>query len=417
MRTPSSLGDLWTALPRSVTDTMLSTGRSRASEIFAGVAGALPGPWAPVRPLLLRRHAVEELAQALRRIAWLALDACRRRAATAGELLEVLGHSRSEYLFFDPAEPVGTSWLASSRIDVVLAGGTFRVIGLNIDSALAGALQTDQLTGRFFHRYGEAGLQRALGLRPGGSALTARAESIRRALGGAAGVAFPFFTGDDLPAHKQPDAFRAFLERFAAGAREVGLDARTCALDELREGSDGRLRMPDGWVADGVFRLFAAEEVRHHRSADDLARAAAAGKTHVYTGEAARMLRDPRVLGWLCSDVGLLSDRDASLIRRHVADPAGSGGGAPELVPMEFVHTVSGARVAADVSVVVGAFLFDLGGLDLTGSDSHTSDLRSDAVRPPAVMVRHGGPDGESVLNCALLCDPRNEPSDQQRAE
>ncbi|MFA7762582.1 hypothetical protein [Streptomyces sp. NRRL S-448] len=401
---------------------MLATGRSRASEIFADVAGALPGPWAPVRPVLLRRDAVDELAHAVRRIAWLALEACRRRAATAGELLELLGHARSKYLFFDAAEPVGTSWLASSRIDVVLAGGTFRVVGLNIDSALAGALQTDQLTGSYFHRYGEVGLQRALGLRPGGSALTARAESIRRMLGGGAGVAFPFFTGDDLPAHKQPGAFRAFLERFAASAREVGLDARTCMLDELREGSDGRLRMPDGWVADGVFRLFATEEVQHHRSAGDLARAAAAGKTQVYTGEAARMLRDPEVLGWLWSDVGLLSDRDASLVRRHVAEPAGSSGPAPDLVPMEFVHTVSGARVVVDVSVVVGAFLFDLGGFGLTGfdphtSDPHTSDLHSDAVRPPAVMVRHGGPDGESVLNCALLCDPRNGPSDQQRGE
>src|SRR6476469_2764625 len=85
------LHDLWDQLPEADRDTFLSQ-RAAIPWPYGAPDGWLQGrAWQPMRPLVFERAAYEELGSVASRLLHLAVDACRRRAATAGELQKAMG--------------------------------------------------------------------------------------------------------------------------------------------------------------------------------------------------------------------------------------------------------------------------------------------------------------------------------------
>ncbi|WP_158717852.1 hypothetical protein [Streptomyces sp. NRRL F-2664] len=313
--------DRYDALPQEVRGRIDALGRAHWRRAHAGV----PRPadsWCPTRPLLLDAEAYALVGAVADRTAGLVLRACLRRVATAGELLEALGMPRSQFPLLDPAEPLGERLLTSMRADVMVERGVPKVVELNIDGAIGGAIEADLIAGQFQEVYAgaaPAGAGAPAGLlRPAPSAVDAFFTELVSFLGLAEGdcLVVPVFREDGLDHLADLDDFISFLAPMADRGTAHGITVVGYPLAGLTLDDRQRLRAGEH-VAQGVFRLFLPVE-QPGPGLDALGAALRAGTARMYTPEATSPVSDKRVLAWLWEDLGLLDPADREFVRRHV---------------------------------------------------------------------------------------------------
>ncbi|MFG2985977.1 hypothetical protein ACGFYQ_32820 [Streptomyces sp. NPDC048258] len=395
---------------------------------FDGIAGA-DGAWRPVRPFFLSADRFREMGELTLRASRLVLDACRRRAATAGELRRALAVPAGRWPLLGDDEPLGDHLLAAVRPDILVQGGTPKFVELNIDSALGGASHAALLGERFLALYRDT---HGLSVPP--SAVDTRSEAVRTTLRltDGARVVVPAFSAGATPGLEDLAAFTAWMRPVCESAGRQGLDAVTYPLDRLATDESRRL-LVDGRPVDAVLRMFVSHSQPPSAGMEALVRALRAGTVRMFTSEAAMLLAHKLTLAWLWQDADELPSADRDFIHRHipwtcdagdrtarpserraelVLKPADGYGGsgvvlgaavgdeewraaldraardgghifqeyiAGDLVPLDFRHAPSGEIRTAEVPYVIGPYVF--GG------------------QPSSVLVRHGTPDGGTVLN------------------
>jgi hypothetical protein len=440
-------GDLWPALPADIRAAGQDVARQGWREIFDGVPGASM-QWRATRPLFMSRGHLDDLGRMSARLAQLVLDACRRRARTAGDLAEVLGARHDELPLMDLAAPLTDDLLISMRPDVIYSGGVPKFVELNIEGGVGGTLQVDVLATRFMAAYAQAlGASSPQGdggpLRAPEPSVTARFAAIREAVGEAAGrlrVVIPVFGVGIVPGLQDPDRFIAWLGPMCQAGQALGFDTIAYRLDQMTLDDAGRLCAGDR-PADLIIRLFLFSAQPPSAGTDAFASAVRAGTVAMHTPEVTCLLMDKRTLAWLWTDIDRLDVADQDLIRRHVPWTAYL----PERTPSDdplvkraldhragLVVKPADGHGGADVTIGPGVSdqawrdavrkAADQGGYvvqeytapDLTEIEfAHldTGERRTAAVpfaigplmfglRPSGVLVRHGAPDADGgVLN------------------
>ncbi|KOV61502.1 hypothetical protein [Streptomyces sp. MMG1121] len=430
--------DVWGELPPSFREGATARSITGARGVHDGISGS-KGTWRPLRPAFVDRAHYDELGRLSARLMRLILDSCRRRAATVGELQDVLGVEEADTPLLSRAELLGEHLLVAARPDIVYRSGVPWFVEFNIDGALGGTLQADLLASRFRDLY------RSL---PGGdridappSAVDSRFAEIRTSLELSEGsrVAIPVFRNGAAPGLEDPDAFLAWLDPMCESGRRHGMDTVACPMDQLETDEHGVLLL-DGQRVDAVFRLFLSFDQPPGKGLDALVRAVRAGQVRMHTSEATWLLSDKTTMAWLWADKDSLPEADRLLIERHlpwtalfpapgpegeellrhalahraelVLKPVGGYGGGgvvlgpdvpdeewrsalerarrqgrhilqrhvpPDRLALDFYDQESGAVEHAEVPFVLGPFMF--GGV------------------PSGVLIRHGVPGGGPVLN------------------
>ncbi|WP_405532367.1 hypothetical protein OG592_33315 [Streptomyces avidinii] len=313
--------DLYATLPGEARGRIDALGREHWRRAHAGVP-RLADSWCPTRPLMLGAEAYELVGAVADRAAGLVLDACLRRVTTAGELLAALSMPREQFPLLDPAEPLGPHLLTSLRADVMVERGVPKVVELNIDGAIGGAIEADLIAAQFQELYAGpavAGAQEPVGpLRTPPSAVDAFFAELVSFLGLADGstLVVPVFREDGLDYLADPDDFISFLAPMAERGKAHGITVVGYPLDRLTLDDRQRLRAGEQ-VAHGVFRLFLPVE-QAGPGLDALVGALRAGTARMYTPEATSPVSDKRVLAWLWEDLELLDPADRDFVRRHV---------------------------------------------------------------------------------------------------
>ncbi|MFE9202291.1 hypothetical protein [Micromonospora sp. NPDC007230] len=308
----------WTDLPESTRRAMVAAGAAEWERIYHGRA-TYNKQWRLARPPVLTADAFGELNEVCDRIAQLILEACQRRARTAGELRRLLDVPAGETKLLDEDEPLHEGLLAAYRPDVLLSGGVPCIVEYNIDSSLGGGFDADTVIYRYADLYRQHGLLDGLPARPAPSLLDQRFAAIRDTLGLAEGarVALLMDFDAEYPGLDDPETFIRILSPLADQAERFGIDlviapVSTATLDEER-----RLVVGGGPV-DALFRLFVPNRVTPSAGLDAVAGALAAGTLPMFVSTAAWLLSNKLNYAWLWADLALLSAADQALIRRYV---------------------------------------------------------------------------------------------------
>ncbi|WBC00669.1 hypothetical protein [Micromonospora sp. WMMA1976] len=428
------LGQAWTDLPESTRTAMVTTGAAAWEKIFHGRA-TYNKQWRLARPPVFTADAFRELNEVCDRIAQLILEACRRRARTAGELRLLLDVPDGETRLLDPDEELHEGLLAAYRPDVLFSGGVPCIVEYNIDSSLGGGFDADTVIQRYAELYRTHDLLD--GTRPAPSLLDQRFVAIRDTLGlpDGARVALLMDFDADYPGLDDPETFIRILSPLIDQARPFGIDLVIAPVATATLEAQSRL-VVGGAPVDALFRLFVPNRVTPSAGLDAVAGALAAGTLPMFVSSAAWLLSNKLNYAWLWDDLDLLPADDRTLIRRYVphtvaltadqldralaeqadlvAKPAGGSAGhgvliGREMTPvawadgvraaideggnilqryheadrvaMDFVQIETGETVTADVPYSLAPYLFDR-----TGSGA---------------LARVGYPGCDEVLNLA----------------
>lgn len=303
----------WERLSGDVRSAMIERGKENWAGIYDGVA-TKNKQWRPLRPPLMSRGAYDELTALTARLAGLVLGACQRRASTVGELRELLGVPAGVIEFLDESAPLTSDLIVAVRPDVLMSGGVPKFVECNVDSALGGAFDSDGIARRFLAAY--SGLPVSLSVPS--SAVDTRFHAMRDQLGlgdGATSVIL-FHMGSDYPDTQDGHTLIKLLEPVRDRGRAAGLDVVVYPLEWLTF-VDGRLMAGETGL-DSVMRMFIPQDVPHGSGYDALVAALASGATRMFTPSATWLLANKATFAWLWSDISLLSDSDAALVREHV---------------------------------------------------------------------------------------------------
>ncbi|KWV32059.1 hypothetical protein [Micromonospora rifamycinica] len=311
-------GRAWAELPESTRTAMVAAGAQEWERIFHGRA-TYNKQWRLARPPVLAADAFRELNEVCDRIAQLVLDACRRRAATAGELRALLGVPAGQTRLLDEDEPLTEALLAAYRPDVLFSGGEPRIVEYNIDSSLGGGFDADTVIQRFGALYRERGLLDGLSVRPAPSLLDQRFVAIRSELGLPEGarVALLMDFEADYPGLDDPETFIRILSPLVDQARPFGIDLVIAPVATATLDADRRL-VVDGAPVDALFRLFVPNRVTPSAGLTAVAGALDAGTLPMFVSAAAWLLGNKINFAWLYQDLDLLPAADQALIRRYV---------------------------------------------------------------------------------------------------
>ncbi|SBT42180.1 circularly permuted type 2 ATP-grasp protein [Micromonospora auratinigra] len=310
------LGQAWTDLPESTRTAMVATGAAAWEQVFHGRA-TYNKQWRLARPPVLTADAFRELNEVCDRIVQLILEACRRRARTAGELRRLLDLPVGENALLDEDEPLHEGLLAAYRPDVLYSGGVPCIVEYNIDSSLGGGFDADTVIHRYAELYRSAGLLD--GVRPAPSLLDQRFAAIRDTLGlpDGARVALLMDFDAEYPGLDDPETFIRILSPLVDQARPFGIDlvigpVASATLD------DRRRLVVGGAPVDALFRLFVPNRVTPSAGLDAVAGALAAGTLPMFVSSAAWLLSNKINFAWLWADLDLLTETDRALVRRYV---------------------------------------------------------------------------------------------------
>ncbi|SCF22496.1 hypothetical protein GA0074695_4516 [Micromonospora viridifaciens] len=311
-------GQAWTDLPESTRTAMVAAGAAEWEKIFHGRA-TYNKQWRLARPPVLTADAFRRLNEVCDRIAQLILEACQRRARTAGELRRLLDVPQGETRLLDEDEPLHEGLLAAYRPDVLFSSGVPCIVEYNIDSSLGGGFDADTVIYRYADLYRERGLLDGVPARPAPSLLDQRFVAIRDTLRlpDGARVALLMDFDAEYPGLDDPETFIRILSPLADQAKRFGIDlviapVRSAALD-----ADQRL-VVGGAPVDALFRLFVPNRVTPSAGLDAVAGALAAGTLPMFVSAAAWLLSNKLNYAWLWADLPLLSETDQALIRRYV---------------------------------------------------------------------------------------------------
>jgi hypothetical protein len=445
--------DAWEALPAEVRDEFVAARLASTDWDAFGRQSTSSGRWEPLRPVILTDTAYRHLESIVARLLELAVDSCRRRAATLGELRDAL-RIRWDMPLMDPDAPLVTSELTRcARPDLLIEQGRPRVLEFNIGTRLGGGTLTPRMAQGFSRLCPRAGLY------PPPSTIAARTEAMVRALGGAVGpdrprrLAIPAYTTVECDgSHKN---HRNAQKSVQVDAERAGFEIVRPEIGELRVDADDRL-LAGGAPVDLVLVRWATGEMQRMVDAAEgleaMRRADRAGTVTLFPRCESVLTSSKAVLGWLHEDceAGLLAPGDAALVRAHVprtvvlglgrstgalpewakdraqvvAKPAVGRSGAgvlfgsrasdgdwlaaaadeapmvlqqrvvPDRIAMPFLDRSSGRQVTADVPYVVSPYMVDGAASDVAVRHMAPSAPAEDVV----ISVSQGGRSNTAVL-------------------
>ncbi|MFJ6194568.1 hypothetical protein [Micromonospora sp. NPDC092111] len=308
----------WRDLPEPARTAMVAAGAAAWKEIFYGCA-TYNTTWRLARPPVMPADAFRELNEVCDRLAQLILDACQRRARTAGELRRLLGVPEGGTRLLDESEELSEALLAAYRPDVLISGGVPKIVEYNIDSSLGGGFDADTVVRRYATLYQEQGILDGLPVRPAPSLLDQRFVAIRDGLSLADGarVALLLDFDADYPGLETPDDFIKILSPLVDQARNFGIDLVIAPVGTATLDAQRRLVI-GGAPVDALFRLFVPNRVTPSAGLEAVAGALDAGTLPMFVSAAAWLLGNKLNYAWLYEDLDQLAAADQALVRRYV---------------------------------------------------------------------------------------------------
>ncbi|WP_412076146.1 hypothetical protein ACLF6K_10475 [Streptomyces xanthophaeus] len=282
-------------------------------------------PWQPRRPLVIAQREYEALGAVAERLLRLAVDACRRRAGTVGELREVM-RDRCPQRLLTPDRPLEhDEVLRVARPDVLLCRGVPKFLELNISATIYGIPALDRMADAYARLWPGAALSAPTPVLGARSALLAALMSRRSGPGGR--LLVPTWRSRVGQAAKLGNrrALRAYLRPTVESATSAGLDVLVEDLSRLRTDEHGRLHA-GGKRVDMVLNWFHSWMITDDSGGvDAIAAALAAGTVELFLPETMRLLRSKEILAWLYEDLDLLPTEDRDLVLSHVPWTAWAG--------------------------------------------------------------------------------------------
>lgn len=379
--------DIWDKLAEGLREEFLS--RSVASATLEATYADLDPDgirWRPLRPVIIEERAYRYLESTAARLLHLAVEACRRRAATLGELHQALRFDHDLPLM-DPNRPLIASELTRyARPDILIEQGRPRLLEFNSGTRLGGGQVTPRLAEDF------AQLCPRVGLHPPPSVVTARSAALVRTLGGDVGRGDPrrllipaYWAIDGAGRRRRHEKVKNLM---VADARRVGFEVVLAELADLRLDAAGRL------LAAGVPIDLVLIQGSYARVVDDdggfaaLRGADRARTVKLFPRTESALISSKAVLAWLHEDcdAGLLAPADHDLVRNCVPRTVCLGLIEDSAAPEDPAHVDQRDRL------VVKPVLGKKGSRVLFGSQTAAQDWVSatiDAARQSPVVLQH----------------------------
>jgi hypothetical protein len=310
--------DAWDALPEQLREEFVT--RRAASTGWGANPRQDPDSrcWEPLRPVVVEEHAYRGLESLAARLLRLAVDACRRRALTLGELYRVLRFPHPLPLM-DPDRPLVAAELTRyARPDLLIEHGRPRLLEFNNSTRLGGTLVTPRLAEAY------ARLCPQSGLHPPPSTVTARATALARTLragnghGNAGRLLMPAYWGMDKPGTARH--FETGTAPLLAEVQRMGIEVVQAELADLRLDAAGRLLAADVPI-DLVLLEWGGNRIVNDGGGFAALRTADRARTvELFPRTESALLASKAVLAWLHEDceAGLLYTADHALVRKHV---------------------------------------------------------------------------------------------------
>jgi hypothetical protein len=275
--------------------------------------------WEPLRPVVLGERAYQGLESLAARLLRLAVDACRRRASTLGELYRVLRFPHDLPLM-DPDRPLVAAELTRyARPDLLIEQGRPRLLEFNNSTRLGG----DTVTPRHAEAY--ARLCPQSGLHPPPSTVTVRTVALARTL--RAEIGHGNLGRLLIPSHWGIDNSTGTVKRYdtvkppiLADAQRAGFEVIQADLADLRVDAAGRLLAGDVPI-DLVLLQWGGNRIVDDGGGLAALRTADRARTvELFPRTESALISSKAVLSWLHEDcdAGLLAPADHALVRTHV---------------------------------------------------------------------------------------------------
>ena len=311
--------DTWDALPAELREQFLNR-RAASTGWRTEPPRELPGRrWEPLRPMVIGERAHRSLGSLAARLLALAVDACRRRASTLGELHHLLRFPH-ELPLMDPDRPLVTEELTRyARPDFLIEQARPRLLEFNNSTRLGGGTVTPRLAEAY------AQLCPQSGLHPPPSTVTARSAALVRLLRAGTGNGNP---GRLLmPAYRAINKSAGTIQRYEtvkrvilADARRVGLEVVQADLVDLHLDAAGRLLAADKPV-DVVMPRWGSDRIVEDGGGLAALRSADRARTiEFFPRTESALISSKAILSWLHEDcdAGLLAAADRALVRAYV---------------------------------------------------------------------------------------------------
>ncbi|MGI8665174.1 MAG: hypothetical protein ACR2N4_03965 [Jatrophihabitans sp.] len=313
-----SPGTGWETLSAQARELIVDCGRRNWAQLHANVP-SYNDTWRPARPVIMTAAMFQALHEVSDRVAELILQACQRRAGTAGELRQALGVPLGRIRLLDENEPLTGELLVSSRPDVLFSDGVPMFVEFNIDGALGGAFDSDNLAANFDKCYQAEGITELTGLYPPPSAVDGRLNSVARWLGDGAdrrvAMVMDWTVGHAGPT--DPRDFLGYLQPVVERAKVAGFELIPYWLHWLETDEQQRL-LVDGQPVAHVLRMFVPDTAPPSAGRDAIEAVVRAGNVRCYTSSATWLLSNKLILAWLWQDLPELAEPDQAIVRAHI---------------------------------------------------------------------------------------------------
>jgi hypothetical protein len=311
--------DVWDALPEELRHEFLirrmassGWGSNRRQESDGRI-------WEPLRPVVIEERAYRGLESLAARLLRLAVDSCRRRASTLGELHRVLRFPHDLPLM-DPDRPLVAAELTRyARPDLLIEQGRPRLLEFNNSTRLGG----DTVTPRLAEAYARLCPQSGLHAPP--STVTARSAALTRTLRAEIGqenlgrLLIPAFWGIDRSTGTVR-RYETVKPLILADAQRVGFEVFQTDLVDLRIDAAGRLLAADVPI-DLVLLQWGGNRIVDDGGGLAALRTADRARTvELFPRTESALISSKAVLAWLHEDcdAGLLTPADRAVVRTHV---------------------------------------------------------------------------------------------------
>jgi hypothetical protein len=368
--------DAWDALPEGLRQEFLARRRAVRGWLCRERQDSDGRRWEPLRPVVIGERGYRGLESIAARLLRLAVEACRRRASTPGELHRVLRFPHDLPLM-DPDRPLVADELTRyARPDILIEQGRPRFLEFNNSTRLGG----DTVTPRLAEAY--AGLCPHSGLRPPPSTVTARSAALTRTLraeighGSSGRLLIPAHWGIDSTGTLR--RHETVKPPVLADARRVGFEVIQADLADLRLDATGRLLAVDVPI-DLVLLQWGSDRIVDDGGGLAALRAAdRAGTVQLFPRTESALISSKAVLSWLHEDcdADLLAPADHALVRTCVPWTACLGLDRDPAADRELLRKATGERDRLVAKPAVGK----------SGNDVFFGNLTSKQDWLPAVV-------------------------------
>lgn len=311
-------GTGWETLTPEARELIVDCGRRNWQQLH-GKVPSYNDRWRPVRPVIMTASMFQALHEVSDRVAALILAACRRRARTAGELRQALGVPEGRIRLLDEYEVLSDELLVSGRPDILFSDGVPMFVEFNIDGALGGAFDSDNLAGNFDSAYRSEEISELTGLYPPPSAVHGRLRSVADWLGDTSdrvvAMVMDWNVGHAGP--EDPREFLKYLQPVVEQAKAAGFELLPYWLHWLETDDQQRL-LVDGRPVAHVLRMFVPDTAPPSSGRDAIEAVVQAGNVRCYTSSATWLLSNKLILAWLWEDLPQLDEDDQAIVRAHI---------------------------------------------------------------------------------------------------